>query len=111
DILQLHDRIASVNSQIDQLQGRINVLNDQASYSSIAITITERHPVKHAAVVVPAKPPTGIAKAWDDARQGFSSSIEWLIARSGGALIVLLAALAFVFGIRYLYPVIRRALL
>jgi hypothetical protein len=112
DILAVHDRIAAVNAQIDQLQGQINVLNDQASYSSIAITITEKHVVKPAAAVVtPAKPPTGIAKAWDDARQGFSNSIEWLIARSGGALIVLLAALALVFGIRYLYPVIRRALL
>ena len=75
------------------------------------ITITEKHVVKPAAVIVPAKPPTGLSKAWKDARQGFANSIEWLLARSGGALIVLLAALALVFGIRYLYPVVRRALL
>jgi len=111
DVLALHDRIAGANSQIDQLQGRINLLTDQASYSSIAITITERHVVKPAAVIAPAKPPTGLSKAWKDARQGFANSIEWLLARSGGALIVLLAALALVFGIRYLYPVVRRALL
>jgi len=111
DVLALHDRIAGANSQIDQLQGRINLLTDQANYSSIAITITERHVVKPAAVIAPAKPPTGLSKAWKDARQGFANSIEWLLARSGGALIVLLAALALVFGVRYLYPVVRRALL
>jgi hypothetical protein len=111
DVLALHDRIAGANSQIDQLQGRINLLTDQASYSSIAIAITEKHVVKPAAVIAPAKPSTGLSKAWTDARQGFANSVEWLLARSGGALIVLLAALALVFGIRFLYPVVRRALL
>ena len=109
DILAVHDRIAAVNTQIEQLQGQINLLGNQAAYSSIAVTITEKSPKKAAAA--PAKPPSGLSKAWKDARRGFSDSIEWLIARSGGALIVLLAALALVFGIRYLYPVLRRALL
>jgi hypothetical protein len=112
DILSVQDRVEAANSQIDQLQGQINVLNDQASYSSIAITVAEKHVVKPAPVAAkPKAPATGLSKAWQDARQGFSNSIEWLLARSGGALIVLLAALALVFGIRYLYPVIRRALL
>jgi hypothetical protein len=110
DILAVHDRIAAVNTQIDQLQGQINLLNNRASLSSIAVTITEKTAQKTAAAAPP-KPPTGLSKAWRDARQGFSNSIEWLIARSGGALIVLLAALALVFGTRYLYPVLRRALL
>ena len=38
------------------------------------------------------------------------NAVEWLIARSGAALIILLAALALLFGIRYLYPVVRRGL-
>jgi hypothetical protein len=56
------------------------------------------------------KPETSLAKSWSDARQGFANAIEWLIARSGGALIILLAGLAVLFGIRYLYPIVRRGL-
>jgi hypothetical protein len=62
------------------------------------------------AAVHKAKPETGLAKSWSDARGGFADAIEWLIARSGAALIVLLAALALLFGVRYLYPVVRRGL-
>ena len=58
-----------------------------------------------------AKPATGLSKAWKDSRDGFSNGIEWLLARAGSALIILLAALALLFGLRYLYPVIRRGLL
>ena len=114
DILNLRDRITAVQSEIDQMQGRINVLTDQSTFSSLAVSLVEKPlPVKKPAVVVPkvSAPPTGLAKAWGDARQGFANSVEWFIARSGGALIVLLAALALIFGLRYLYPVVRRALL
>ena len=109
DILAVRDRVAAVNAQIEQLQGKINLLNDQASLSSIAITLTEK--IARKASAAAAAPPTGMSKAWKDARQGFSNSIEWIVARSGGALIVLLAALAMIFAVRYLYPVLRRALL
>jgi hypothetical protein len=109
DILAVRDRVAAVNSQIEQLQGEINLLDDQASLSAIAVSLTEKR-AKEAATAA-AGPPTGMSKAWKDARDGFFDSIEWIVARSGGALIVLLAALALIFGIRYLYPVLRRALL
>jgi hypothetical protein len=109
DILAVRDRVAAVNAQIEQLQAEINLLNDQASLSSIAVTLTER--VARESSTAVAAPPTGMSKAWKDARDGFVNSIEWIVARSGGALIVLLAGLALVFAIRYLYPVLRRALL
>jgi hypothetical protein len=109
DILAVRDRVAAVNAQIDQLQGEVNLLDDQASLSSIAVTLTEQSPRK--ASTAAAAPPTGMSKAWKDAREGFSNSIEWIVARSGGALIVLLAALLLIFAVRYLYPVLRRALL
>jgi len=109
DILAVRDRITAVQSEIDQLQGKINLLGDQASYSSIAVALAEKPAnVKPAATH---KPQTGLAKAWADARSGFTKSVEWLLARSGAALIVLLAALALAFLVRYLYPVVRRALM
>jgi hypothetical protein len=110
DILAVQDRVTAAQSTVDQLQGRINVLNDQTSYSSIATTLSEK-PARGATTALHRTPDTGISKAWADARHGFSNSIEWIIARSGGALIVLLAALALLFGIRYLYPIVRRGLL
>jgi hypothetical protein len=110
DILAVQDRVSAVQKEIDQLQGRINVLGDQATFSSLAVTLSEKS-ARAAGTAAQRTKSTGLAEAWSDARQGFSNSIEWLIARSGGALIVLLAALALLFGIRYLYPILRRGLL
>jgi hypothetical protein len=109
DILAVRDRIAGVQTEINQLQGQINLLNDKADFSAIAVTLAEKSITTTTAHV--STPPTGLSKAWRDARDGFSNSLEWMLARSGGALIVLLALVALVFGLRYLYPVIRRALL
>lgn len=109
DILAVHDRVMAADTQVEQLQGQINVLNDQATFSSIAITLSEK-PEPSASVVHPVNAQSGLAKSWSDARSGFADAIEWLIARSGAALIVLLAGLAIAFGIRYLYPIVRRGL-
>jgi hypothetical protein len=108
DILAVRDRITAVETEMNQLQGQINLLDDQATFSSIAVTLAEK-PL-HATTTV-ASEPTGLSKAWRDARDGFSNSLEWIIARSGGTLIILLAGLLLLFGIRYLYPVVRRGLL
>jgi hypothetical protein len=109
DILAVQDRVTAAQSQVEQLQRRINALGDQAAFSSLAVTLSEK-PI-HGETAALHRTDRGLTKAWADARHGFSTSIEWLIARSGGALIVLLAALAILFGIRYLYPIVRRGLL
>ena len=108
DILAVHDRVAAAQTRVDQLEGQIKTLDDQSSFSSLAATLSEK-PAAAKAAVHP-KPPTGLAKSWSDARSGFADAVEWLISRSGAALIVVLAALALLFGIRYLYPVVRRGL-
>ncbi|HEV7525472.1 MAG TPA: DUF4349 domain-containing protein [Acidimicrobiia bacterium] len=110
DILAVHDRVAAAGTTVEQLQGRINLLDSQATFSSLAVTLSEKPTAATPIAAHRAKPQTGLAKSWSDARRGFSNGIEWLISRSGGALIVLLAALALLFGVRYLYPVVRRAL-
>jgi hypothetical protein len=109
DILAVQDRITVAQTQVEQLQRRINALGDQAAFSSLAVTLSEKPSRAETAALH--RTEHGLAKAWADARHGFSTSIEWIIARSGGALIVLLAALAILFGIRYLYPIVRRGLL
>jgi hypothetical protein len=109
DILAVQDRVTAAQTQVEQLQRRINTLGDQAAFSSLAVTLSERP--SRAETAAAHRSDRGIGKAWADARHGFSTGIEWIIARSGGALIALLAALAILFGIRYLYPVVRRGLL
>lgn len=109
DILAVQDRVSAVQKEIDQLQGRINVLGDQATFSSLAVTLSEKP--ASAGTAANRTESTGLAEAWSDARRGFSNGVEWLVARSGGALLVLLTALALLFGIRYLYPIVRRGLL
>ena len=109
DILAVQDRVTAAQTQVEQLQRRINTLGDQAAFSSLAVTLSEKPSPAEAAAIH--RNDRGLGKAWADARHGFSTGIEWIIARSGGALIALLAALAILFGIRYLYPVVRRGLL
>ena len=108
DILAVQDRVTAAQTQVEQLQRRINGLGDQAAFSSLAVTLSEKPAPGKAAAIH--RTDRGLTKAWADARHGFSNGIEWIIARSGGALIVLLAALAILFGIRYLYPIVRRGL-
>ena len=110
DILAVHDRVAAAQTVVDQLQSQINQLGNQASYSSLALTVEEKPIAAKTTVKQLPKPETGLAKSWTDARHGFASVIEWLIARSGGALIILLFALALLYAIRYLYPLVRRGL-
>jgi hypothetical protein len=109
DILAVQDRVTTAQAQVELLQRRINGLGDQAAFSSLAVTLSEK-PTRATTAALHRKD-GGLTKAWADARHGFSNGLEWIIARSGGALIVLLVALAMLFGIRYLYPVVRRGLL
>jgi hypothetical protein len=109
DILAVRDRINAVQTQLDELQGQANVLADQAAMSSVAVSLAEvAPPVHHAATHHGA---SGLSKAWSDARHGFASAVEGILSHSGTTLVIVLALLALVFLVRYLYPVVRRGLL
>jgi len=112
DILTVQDRITGVQAEIDQIQGQLNVLSDQSTFASISVLLSvQPPPPPKPAVTHHVNPPSGLEMSWTHARQGFAHSVEWFIARSGGALIILLVALLVLFAVRYLYPVVRRALL
>jgi len=91
DVLAVQDRINEVQTQIDQLQGQQKLLDDQTSMASLSVDVAPKGITQS----TPAKP-SGIAKAWDDARHGFTSGVEGILGASGTALVVLLvlAALA-----------------
>ncbi len=108
DILAVYERLNTSQTEVDRLQGQINLLGDQTAFSTIAVTL---HETPTHAVDAGVKPKTGLAKAWADARHGFGNALAWIVARSGAALVVLVALVAMMLGLRYLYPVLRRALL
>lgn len=88
DILAVRDRINAVQTEIEQLQGRKNVLDNQVALSTINVPV--REPSGDRAVPVPAGERTGFDKAWHDALHGFNSGVQALIAGSGRAVLVVL---------------------
>jgi len=105
DILSVQDRINQVQTQIEQLQGQQKVLDDQTSYASLAVSVSQ----EGTPIGAPHEP-SGIAKAWNDARHGFTSGLETIIAGSGTALVLLLCGVALFFLGRWAWIVLRRRL-
>ena len=88
DTLAVEQQISSQQSQADELQGQINVLDDQTADGSLAVHVVE--PQKKAAAAPP--PPSGISRAWDHARHGFAHGVEAVIGALGGVAVFLLFA-------------------
>jgi Domain of unknown function (DUF4349) len=108
ETLAVQQRVDDTQTQIDQLQGQINVLADQASYGTLTVTVTQ-----HVAAALVAKPvhrQSGLSKAWHSALTGFVTGVEALIARSGRALVVLLVLLVGAVALRVAWRVGRRRL-
>jgi hypothetical protein len=105
DVLSVQDRINQVQTEIEQLQGQQKVLDDQTSYASLSVQVSQ-HGAKHG----PPDKPSGVAKAWDDARHGFTSGVEGILAASGTALVVLLVLAALATLVRFGWLHLRRRL-
>ena len=103
DILAVQDRLNDVQTQIDQLQGQQKVLDDQTSMASLSVDVAPKG-------ATPNKPstPSGIGKAWDDARHGFTSGVEDILAASGTILVVLLVLAALAALARFGWLALRR---
>jgi hypothetical protein len=106
ETLTVQQRVDDVQGQIDRLEGARRVLADQSDWATLTVTVGE-----HADAVLKSAEPTGLSKAWDDARHGFTSGVEGLIARSGRALLVLLVAAVALLLARFGWRLARRRLL
>ena len=93
-------------TEIEQLQGQQKVLNDQTSYAALSVDVAQQ-----GATQGPPPVRTGLAKAWDDSRHGFTNGVEWLLARSGTALLVLLVLAALIAVGRVGWENLRRRLI
>lgn len=103
DVLAVQDRINDVQTQIEQLQGQLKVLDDQTSFAALSVDVAQ-----HGAAAGSPAPESGLAKAWHDARDGFTNGVETIIAHSGTALLLLLIAAAIAVAVRFSWPRLRR---
>jgi hypothetical protein len=95
DIIAVQDRITGVQTEIEQLQGQQRLLNDQASFGTLAVTLAEPGGDQ-----IQATPPrdAGFRHAFAVARHRFADSLQSIIAGTGAAAVpvTILAALAVV---------------
>ena len=87
-ILAVQNQIDQIQSQIEQDQGQLNVLNHETTYASLTVQVTT--PSHHAT----STHRSGLNKAWHDSVSGFVSGFEWLIRLAGPVLFVLLVLAA-----------------
>jgi hypothetical protein len=103
DVLAVQDRINDVQTQIDQLQGQQKLLDDQTSMASLSVDVAPPGTTSGAS-----PKPSGIAKAWEDARHGFTSGVEDILAASGTILVVLLVLAGLAVLGRFAWQATRR---
>lgn len=87
ETLSVQQQVDNVQQQIDQLTGRLRLLQNQTSMGTLTVTVSEK-----AKAVAAAHKQSGLSKAWHNATHGFTSGVESLISKSGRALLVLLVA-------------------
>ncbi|PLS76326.1 MAG: hypothetical protein CYG61_02745 [Actinobacteria bacterium] len=107
DILAVQERLNSVQVQIEQLQGQQKLLDDQTTFGTLAVRLAE--PGAGGGLNRGAER-SGLAGAWDDARDGFVGGVEAIVAGSGTALILLLSLGALALAARGAWVLARRRL-
>jgi hypothetical protein len=106
DTLAVQSRITDVQTQIEQLQGELRVLNDQTTFGTLTVTLDEN------ATKVIARPhhQSGMSKAFHRSLDRFVHGIEAIVGVIGPLLLVaLLAGIAWAAG-RPVYRRVRRQL-
>ena len=105
EILSVQQRVNDVQTQIEQLQGQLNVLADQTSLGTLTVSVDQKHapaPVVHHK--------SGFAKAVDRSVSRFVHGIEAIIGVIGPILLVLLIVAFGWIAVRLGYRRFRRQL-
>lgn len=74
DILSVRDRLAVVQSELEQLQGRQQVLDDQTSLSTLAVSLREKG--QPSVDTAPPAERTGFDKLWHDVGDRFTDGLR-----------------------------------
>ena len=83
-ILAVQNQINQIQSQVEQDQGQLNVLNHETTYAQLTVNVAT--PGHYTA----GTSRSGLNKAWHDSVSGFVSGFEWLIRLAGPVIFVLL---------------------
>jgi hypothetical protein len=103
DTIKVQNQLERVQENIERMRGRLRVLNDQTSFSTLSVDVVE------AGVAPPAEEKAGtLAKAWEDAVEGFMGVISAVIVASGVILPVAIMALIVALLVRRLRPRFER---
>jgi hypothetical protein len=96
DILAVEDQITPIETQIQQLQGQLQVENSETSYGTLTVQVTTSAPSHHHHVTTVHR--TGLSKAWAHARHAFTTGLEAVVSASGGigVFVVCVAVLALI---------------
>jgi hypothetical protein len=89
DILAVRDRSTQVQVEIERLQGQQRLLDEQAAFATLAVTVAEP-----GGGLEPLDERSGVSGAWHDAVGGFVGGAEAILAASGTIVLVLLCAIA-----------------
>jgi len=89
DILAVQSRISDLQTQIEQLQGQLRVLNDETTFGTLTVTVSEAGTVTKMAVV---HHQSGMSKAFHRSLSRFVHGIEAIVGIIGPLLLVALLA-------------------
>jgi hypothetical protein len=98
DVLAVQEQIDSTQSQIEQLQGQLQLLASQTSYSTVTVTVGESAPPPPSPL-----PESGLVRAWHDSIGGFVTGVEGVVRIAGPLLFALLLSGALLAGGRALW--------
>lgn len=82
-ILAVQSQLNSIQSQIEQLKGQLNLLNSETTYATLSVVLVQSG-------ATPSGVPNGFDKAWHDSVTGFVSGFEWLLRIAGPLLFALI---------------------
>ncbi|HXZ62271.1 MAG TPA: DUF4349 domain-containing protein [Acidimicrobiales bacterium] len=99
DVLAVQEQLDAIESQIEQLQGQLQVLTSETSYSTLTVTVSEATPPPRPIPL----PESGLVRAWHDSVAGFVGGVEGLIRLAGPVLFALLCLGVVVLGGRALW--------
>jgi hypothetical protein len=88
DVLSVQEQLDGIQTQIEQLQGQLQVLSSETSYSTLMTTVSEGTP--HQPPKPGPVPESGLVRAWHDSIGGFVAGAEGVLRLAGPVLFVLL---------------------
>jgi flagellar biosynthesis chaperone FliJ len=106
DVLSVQAQLDTLQTEIEQLQGQLQLLSSQTTYSTLTVQVSQagapHHRVHH-----PGKP-SGLSRAWHDSVHGFVSGVDDVVRLAGPVLFILLCLALGLFGGRLLWRRLQR---